>query len=599
MRKYKLRYGKGIPVFLTVLVFTNLMFFKGFGQDGITSQLQFPKEKVYVHVNTTTAFVWEYLLYSLSCLDGKTLKPSRVSKIAYVDLIGENGERIFQQKVRLDKGRAYSDFFIPTTVVSGNYKLVGYTRWMQNFDKEEFFRQNITIINPYTSNQSVFLKAERDSLAYGVKEIQKLPSQANYSTSEANSNLAIQLESSKFGPREKVAFSLIPKITQTEDYNVSISVRKIPSMSSPQPITSSSLKASRSKDVVLQSSRPMTYRYLPEIRGELISGRVLDNSTSKPAKAVGVSISFPGYNSHFKTAYTKEDGTFYFSIQEEYEGEVAAIQVLGDENENYELEIFANIKPDVKEKDFYAFRLTEDMQEAILEQSFHNQIENAFFSVKPDTVLTVSSKTPFFLENSLEYKLDDYTRFPTLRETVVEILEHLWIKRESPEKRTFKVRVNPPYSESDKKPLVLMDGIQVLNHENLMDYNARQIEKIAIGRGCYVFGKEVYDGVMSIETFKKDFNLIYDGTSSLEVSLDKPQARKNYFKQNYLDNAGTNNQSIPDFRYQLLWMPMVTANGSSEFSFFTSDVKGKFEIRVEGFSKTGNPISLREIIVVE
>ena len=144
-----------------------------------------------------------------------------------------------------------------------------------------------------------------------------------------------------------------------------------------------------------------------------------------------------------------------------------------------------------------------------------------------------------------------------------------------------------------------MDGVQVLNHENLMDYNARQIEKIAIGRGRYVFGKEIYDGVMSIETFEKDFNLVHNGTSSLEVSLDKPQARKNYFKQNYLNKTGTNNQNIPDFRYQLLWIPTVQANGSSEFSFFTSDVKGKFEIQVEGFSKTGNPISLREAIQVE
>ena len=599
MRCDKVRHSKQALVFLTMLVFTNLMSFKGFSQDGITSQLQFPKEKVYVHVNATTAFVGEYLLYSLSCLDGETLEPSKVSKIAYVDLIGENGKRIFQQKVRLDKGRAYSDFFIPTTVVSGNYKLVGYTQWMQNFDKEEFFRQNITIINPYTSNQSVFLKEERDSLAYGVKEVQKLPPEVHHSASEANSNLAIQLESSKFGPRKKVVFNLKSKELQTEDYNVSISVRKIPSMSSPQLIASSSLKASRNKNVVVQSSKPMTYRYLPEIRGELISGRVFDKSTSKPAKEVGVSISFPGYNSHFKTAFTKEDGTFYFSIQEEYEGEVASIQVLGDENESYELEILAKEKLDLKEEDFFAFRLTEAMQEAILERSFHNQIENAFFSVKPDTVLTASSKTPFFLENNLEYILDDYTRFPSLRETVVEILEHLWIKRESPEKRTFKVRVNPPYSESDKKPLVLMDGVQVLNHENLMDYNARQIEKIAIGRGRYVFGKEIYDGVMSIETFEKDFNLVHNGTSSLEVSLDKPQARKNYFKQNYLDNTGTNNQNIPDFRYQLLWIPTVQANGSSEFSFFTSDVKGKFEIQVEGFSKTGNPISLRETIQVE
>ncbi|MEM9363672.1 MAG: hypothetical protein AAGA43_13625 [Bacteroidota bacterium] len=575
------------------------MTFRVFGQAVTTTKPQFPKEKVYVHVNSTTVFVGEYLLYSLYCLDEEILAPSRVSKIAYVDLIGENGKRIFQQKIRLEKGRSYSDFFIPTSVVSGNYKLVGYTRWMQNFSKEEFFRQNITIINPYTSDQSVFLKEESDSLAYTGTGIQKIPSWENHPASEISSNWAIQLESSKFGPREKVVFNLTSKEIETEGSSVSISVRKIPSMSSPSLITSNFVKTYRNTDSNMKATKLGSYTYLPEIRGELIAGRVLDKLTSKPVKKVGVSFSLPGYGAHFKTAYTNDDGTFYFSIQDEYEGEAATVHVLGDENETCRLEMFADERPDMTEEDFYAFQLTETMRESILERSFHNQIENAFFSVKPDTVLTVSSKIPFFLENSLAYQLDDYTRFPTLRETVVEILEHLWIKRESQEKRTFKVRVNPPYSESDNRPLVLMDGVQVLDHESLMDYNARQIEKITIGRGRYVFGKQVYDGVMSIETFDRDYNLPYNGTSSLLVQLSKPQARKNYFMQNYVENGSPSNQNIPDFRYQLLWIPVAKTNNSSEFSFFTSDVKGKFEIRVEGFSKTGGPISLKETIIIE
>ncbi|PRX54550.1 hypothetical protein [Flagellimonas meridianipacifica] len=592
-------YRKDITALVSVLGFMLLVTSEGFGQNMATNKNQFPKERVYVHVNSTTAFVGEYLLYSIYCLDEETRKPSRISKIAYVDLIGEDGKLVFQQKVKLNDGRSYSDFFIPTTVVSGNYKLIGYTQWMQNFDREEFFRQNITVINPYTSDQRVFLKQGPDSLAQSSSVIQTQVLKGNDLTSNIATDLAIKLESSRFGTREKVVFQLALKELKTKDYSVSVSVRRKPYMPSPSLVSSHFMKTLEGKDAIKPSSQSNSYPYLPEIRGELISGRILNKSTMRPAKAMGVSLSISGYNSHFKTAYTNLDGTFHFSIQDDYGGETAIVQILGDENEAYKLEIFDNKQPIVKEEDFFSFQLEEEMEAGILERSFHNQIENAFFSVKPDTVQTIGSKTPFFLENNLEYILDDYTRFPTLRETVVEILEHLWIKRESSGKRTFKVRVNPPYSESDKKPLVLMDGLQVLNHESLMEYNARQIEKISVGRGRYVFGKEVYDGVISIETFKKDYNFPLDGTSRMSVKLVKPQARKKYFIQRYLESEDLNNQSIPDFRYQLLWMPNVFINESGSFTFFTSDIKGEFEICVEGFSKKGIPVSLRETIIVE
>ncbi|MEM9076615.1 MAG: hypothetical protein AAGC43_06225 [Bacteroidota bacterium] len=595
----KRKYSQDIRSYWIGSVFICFMVSTGISSANQTITDQFPKEKIYVHVNSTTAFVGEYLLYSIYCLDEKTLQPSKLSKIAYVDLISEDGKRVFHHKVRLKNGRSYADFFIPTDVLSGNYKLIGYTQWMRNFDQSEFFRQNITIINPYSSNQNVFLKGVADSLNQVSIQTATIPLQEGKPSKFFGDDLTIKLESDRFGVREKVSFFLASKTNETDEYNVSISVRKVPVVPSPKPIPSFSLRDSKLENALNEGSTVRSYPYLPEIRGELLSGKVLDKETSMPIPEAGVSLSIPEFNSHFKTAHTNADGSFHFSIQNEYEGEIAAIQILQDMNEAYKLEMLDKEKLATEEVDFFSFQITQQMEEDILERSFHNQIENAFFSVKPDTVQTVSPKVPFFLDSGLEYILDDYTRFATFRETVVEILEHLWITRESPEKRVFKVRVNPPYTESDKKPLVLMDGLQVLNHEKLMEYNARQIEKVSIGRGRYVFGKEVYDGVISIETFQRDYRPPFDGISTLGIKLRKPQAPKKYFQQRYLDNDSDEGKRIPDFRYQLLWEPKVTMNNSRVFSFFTSDVKGKFELHVEGFSKTGNPISVRETIMVE
>ena len=195
--------------------------------------------------------------------------------------------------------------------------------------------------------------------------------------------------------------------------------------------------------------------------------------------------------------------------------------------------------------------------------------------------------------------MDDFTRFATLRETVIEIVEHLWINRESPDYRSFKVRVNPPYSESDNKPLVLIDGIQVLDHESLMDFNARQIQTIDVGRNRYVFGKEMYDGVIRIQTKEGNYFPILNDVSAKKVKLFRPQGQKKYFRQTYQENTISKSKRTPDFRYQLMWIPTGQLTSDTEFVFYSSDIQGTFEIVIEGFSENGNALFAREVFYVE
>ncbi len=77
--------------------------------------------------------------------------------MAYVKRVVENGSVIFKHKLWLEDGYGYGDFFIPVSVPSGNYKLIGYTRWMLKWGEEVFFQEDISILNPYTNVQKPFL----------------------------------------------------------------------------------------------------------------------------------------------------------------------------------------------------------------------------------------------------------------------------------------------------------------------------------------------------------------------------------------------------------------------------------------------------------
>jgi len=86
--------------------------------------------------------------------------------------------------------------------------------------------------------------------------------------------------------------------------------------------------------------------------------------------------------------------------------------------------------------------------------------------------------------------------------------------------------------------------------------------------------------------------------TSINLELLNPLDKKIYFKQVY-DGSGKLKR-IPDYRIQLLWLPnLEISSKTNEINFFTSDVNGTFEISLEGFTNNGDPVSLKEIIVVE
>jgi hypothetical protein len=46
---------------------------------------------------------------------------------------------------------------------------------------------------------------------------------------------------------------------------------------------------------------------------------------------------------------------------------------------------------------------------------------------------------------------------------------------------------------------------------------------------------------------------------------------------------------LPDYRNVLFWTPEIKTNGNKQFSFYTSDIKGKYIVVLQGIDMNGNP----------
>lgn len=543
------------------------------------------KESIFMHQNTTLLFSGEYLYYTLYCLDLNEKQLSELSKIAYIELVGEDLNTIFKHKIKLDKGLGQGDYFVPTSVPSGNYKLLAYTQWMQNQSNDSFFQSDITIINPYQGNQKQLL-GDTTSITYSIK--------SNHSDDEPveNNIVSFSIPKNIYSQREQVMASLQLQNGMSIDGNYSISVRK--------KDTLQKWKASTfTLDVENEKAFKNNGLLLPELRGELLYGKILAKDALASVANKKIAISVPGEQFALKIATTDTQGNFAFVLDDVYDGNKVYVQVLEKAND---YKILFNEPPSISHKGlvFNKFKMTPAMKDAILERSVYNQINNGYFSVRPDTLVGQTYTYPFSNKDKQTYHLDDYTRFPTVKETFVELIEKVSVVKNINNTYEFKVIPENASLLSEGFPALLMvDGMMVLDHNDFINFDARKIKTVHIIRRTYFYGAQVFNGIVQIETIDGNYHESINSPSVYSFPLLKPLVEKHYFKQTY-GSLNADEVRDPDFRYQLLWLPKLKVkNQHAGFSFFTSDITGDFEISMEGFTNEGKPVSVKKVITVK
>lgn len=144
----------------------------------------------------------------------------------------------------------------------------------------------------------------------------------------------------------------------------------------------------------------------------------------------------------------------------------------------------------------------------------------------------------------------------------------------------------------------MVDGLMIQDNSELFNYNTNNIYKISIISKPYIYGSMSFSGIISIITKSYDYQTKASGDFIKKTEISRPVKNKKYHSPKY--DGSHNLERIPDYRYQLLWLPeLAVANEPANVSFYTSDVKGTFEVILEGFTENGKPVSLRDYIEVQ
>ncbi len=565
-----------------------------------------PQERIFAHINSSLLLTGEYLYYKIYCLERESRSLSKLSKIAYVELVGPRGELILRHKIRLENGLGHGDFFIPTEVRSGVYKLLTYTHWMRNQDQADFYQGDITIINPYLANQGMLQKTtylKPDSLGKPKKLDDKRVSTGIENFPKENRSIDLTINGKKFKKRAKVSlFFQNGDKNKTMEGDYSISVRKKNYMPAPTQAGMLDFFEKNYRSDVRPSTIIGDTIYLPELRGELFSGKVIALQGNRPVSDLKVALCIPGEDYFFEVVKTDELGNFNLNIDRYYSGDMAILQVLSTNPEGYRVKLREQKPLDYSKLHFKEIRIDSSMRKEILQRSVHNQIENSYFQFRPDSIL--SSPLKQFSDNKEKevYLLDDYIRFKTLRETIIEIIKDVSYKRLDQDYNAIRIKGFDYTQVTDLPPLVLMDGCLIQDNNALLEFDARTIESITVLRHKLVFGPEVFQGAMVISTKTGDGYGQFQKNAVISAEeIFEPRPNKKYFVQQYDPiNPADSKFRLPDDRLQLLWVPKFNLKDEqAQLEFFTSDVSGEFEIHLEGLTHENKPVSIRKSIYVD
>lgn len=97
-------------------------------------------EKVYLHIDQDAYFLGETMWFAAYVSDARTNRPSKLSKVLYVELLEPEGSVLKTVVCKIEDGRASGCMALDPAMLSGLFEVRAYTRFMCNWEENCYSR---------------------------------------------------------------------------------------------------------------------------------------------------------------------------------------------------------------------------------------------------------------------------------------------------------------------------------------------------------------------------------------------------------------------------------------------------------------------------
>ena len=328
--------------------------------------------------------------------------------------------------------------------------------------------------------------------------------------------------------------------------------------------------------------------FIPEYEGHLIQAVITDKNSGSPVRGVNSYLSAAGKLVQFYASNSNEEGQLRFVTEQLYGDKTILLQNY-PASTGFRIRVKNPFSEEFSEFALAPFEVPKSKAEQLRRQHINMQVQNTYWQEERNKLLAPElDSVAFFGAPDITYLLEDYTRFPTMEEVMREYVYEVRVRKQNG-KFLFKV-FNPVWDDFfQTPPLVLLDGVLIDDVDKIMAYNPLKVEKLEIVKERFFLGKDIaFEGIISYTTYKGELEGFTLDPEMVKLDYEGLQLQREFYSPHYETGQRPSSRK-PDFRALLYWAPEIrlAENGQTELSFFTSDLKGKFILEVQGISKEG------------
>ncbi|RED46529.1 hypothetical protein DFQ10_101300 [Winogradskyella eximia] len=106
-----------------------------------------PRELAYVHLNKAVYVKGEVIGFNAYILDKNSKQLSSLTTNLYCEISDENNTVLKSKLIKVENGVAAGQFDLDSLFTTGKYIFKAYTNWMRNFDEQNYYAQQIKVID--------------------------------------------------------------------------------------------------------------------------------------------------------------------------------------------------------------------------------------------------------------------------------------------------------------------------------------------------------------------------------------------------------------------------------------------------------------------
>lgn len=347
-------------------------------------------------------------------------------------------------------------------------------------------------------------------------------------------------------------------------------------------------------DVLLITQQLQSYSKKPDFTKvdydiQTLKCVALDSITHTPLPSISIGA-FSMETQKAYNAFTDKKGNFQIKIEDDLEKQTLFFFNIEKERNNF---VNPPINVDIQRFNTKTYRVTPRqlpkdsiIKQYLLDINKIRLIENNF-NKKDTSKSTDYSTANLGLKPSQIVKLNEYVEFADMKEFFREVTYNVIFRTKKEQPVIHLVTDKKPNFQMVYPPIYFIDGQPIANHHLILALPVSDLEKVEVFADypnlIKHFNKFGGGGFISFTTKKKNIDL----RKNINVNEIQLYRQSTKFQVSNFAEAAHN---IPFFSPLVWWNENINTSNTNEFSFYTTDNIGDFEIVLEGLNAEGKPI---------